>query len=213
MELRDLKIPISDDEGLDFGDRQFKTVNKLFRAFVNAQRGEEVKFVDGEIKALRFSPEGSDETYISRQGLADSLDYNEDYVSHQLGALKMEGNKLSVDVLEEVTDVYDTVYYRISKEKVAESVIQATENYYFELSETEKELVRNLVDEDFFHPQVYWEFRAGLYYTLLSAFVREISHIKDKLERLPEDVFSEKEEISEEEVYLKLIEKYEPFQA
>jgi hypothetical protein len=210
MEQEGLKIPLTADENIDFEDRNFETVNKLFKAFLKAQNGEEVKFIDGDIKALRFSPDDSDKNYISRQGLAKHLDYNEDYVSYQLSILKKESEKIYLDLLEECSDLYNVKYYRISEEKIAESLITATEEFYFELDEDEKQVVTDLSEELFFYSKIFWEFQGELHYTLLHNFARKISNLKANFDRLPEKYHTDDGEFSEwEEVLLGLVQRYE----
>lgn len=212
MNLKGLKIPLSVDDKIDFGDRNFETVNNLFIAFIKAQNGEEVKFTDDDVKALRFSPDDSDKNYISRQGLAEHFGYNEDYVSHQLSILKKEGEKIYLDLLDECSDPYNVKYYRISEEGIAKSLITATEEFYFELNEEEKQVITDLSEELFFYPKIFWEFQGELHYTLLYNFARKLSNLKANFDRLPEKYHTDDGDFSEwEEVLLGLIQRYESY--
>lgn len=201
-----LKIPLSEAEGdYDLNGFTPRKINKVFRALVTAEEGTDKKITENGLKTLRFAPEGTHKKYISRHGLAEHFGYSPDYVTQILQPMKTTGEDLYLYLLDIETDETGTKCYRINEENIAKSIKMAIENFYFELTAEEKELIDDLVAANLYHPQIYWNFDGETYYTLLHAFVNKCSRAKVNLDRLS-DVL----EGGKEETFLDLMAKLEP---
>jgi hypothetical protein len=200
-----LKIPLSEAEGdYDLNGFTPRKINKVFRALVTAQEGQDKKITEKGLKRLRFIPQGQDKKYISRYGLAEYFDYSPDYITQILKPMKITGESLYLFLLDIETDENGTKCYRIDEEKIAKSIKRAIENFFFELTEEEKELIDELVAEDIYHPQIYWDFGDQTHYTLLHAFISRCSRAKEA------DTLSDILNEEKEETFLDIMKRLEP---
>jgi hypothetical protein len=146
----DFYIPLADDQADNLvRDLSIAKTNKVFRQLWNIQEGDSRKFVDGQPKTFRYNSEGK--IFGSRYYVAEQMEWeSEEYASKFLKNMRKNttasrnNEKVYFYLLDKVTDNNGTRCWRVSEEKIAKSIISATETYLFDLSKEEKEVLRKV---------------------------------------------------------------------
>lgn len=188
-----IKLPEEDYEEIGFHRASPKKVGQVFRLLIDPPDGEKQKQLHDQLEFGTHRCYGEDgKIYLSRHGIAEEMKWgNPTNASRKIKPLKTNRNNnnedlsLEIDIylLEKKKGLNNTKCWRVDKEKIAKSLISATEEHFFELSEEEKNLIEETVDEiDWSRPVLFSEKDDSVYYMLLDNFYHKLKKYRDRRE-------------------------------
>lgn len=150
-----LLIPTSEDENYEIlsGEVGIQKLKKYYLTLLKIQRRDEEVPERGDFNGkedVPFStvPENSDKRFYHENYIAKEMGTDRTHANRCTNTLRESGNFLSTNLFEKFEN--NGKYYRISDEKIADSIIDAIEGCFFNLSEEENQVIRDIAEEEYF---------------------------------------------------------------
>jgi hypothetical protein len=184
------RIELTDEEaeelGVDDDSLSMIKLNKVFRFLIDPPDGEKEKQFHDQLDVedyRKYDDEGN--IYVTRFCIAEEMEWAKDTASPYLSLLRSnpessehEALSLYMHFLESPKGGVKSRFWRASKEKVGKSIISATEEHFFELSDKEKEVIQDVVKELEWRPKVLRKTDDTVEYVLLDYFYEELIDLK-----------------------------------
>lgn len=192
-----LRIELSDEEVEELGleGLSMTKLNKVFRFLINPDDGEKKKQFHDQLDVedyREYDDEGN--VYVSRYCIAEEMGWGADTASTYWNVLRSNCENdeypaldIYLKLLEAFEVGYEPRFWRVSMDKVAKSIISATEEYFFELSEEETNAIEDLVREIDWRKMVLRKKNDTYEYVMLDSFYGRMKHIEERYNEKPEN--------------------------